>query len=322
MIKVSVIVPVYNQEKRLHRCMDSLVNQTLNDIEFIVINDGSTDGSLEIINEYKKKYPKKIKVITRENRGISATRNEGLSVAKGKYIGFVDSDDYIELDMYEKLYNKIEQEKCDIVICNYKMFYENSDEVIYKNLNLKFKNTTLDKMPNLVYKIDYSPWNKIYKRELWNGVEYPLNTKYEDLEAVLKVFVKAQSISYVEDYLYDYLQNPKGETSTVNNRVYDIYKILSNLKKTFENTSVELNMAYKELCISKIFIYNHFILNSKDRKFSKEFMDYGYNYINENFKHWKFGYILKSQGLKNFIIRVLQTNKFIYYKYIDYRTRR
>ena len=122
MIKVSVIVPVYNQEKRLHRCMDSLVNQTLDSIELIVINDGSTDKSLKVLNEYKEKYPKKIKLITRENKGISITRNEGLSIAKGKYVGFVDSDDYVELDMYEKLYNKVEQEKCDIVICNYKMF--------------------------------------------------------------------------------------------------------------------------------------------------------------------------------------------------------
>lgn len=321
MIKVSVIVPVYNQEKRLHRCMDSLVNQTLDDMELIVINDGSTDKSLKILNEYKEKYPEKIKLITRENKGISATRNEGLSIAKGKYVGFVDSDDYVELDMYEKLYNKIEQEKCDIVICNYKMFYENCDEIIYQNLNLKFDKTNLENMPELVNKIDFSPWNKIYKRKLWNGVKYPLNTKYEDLEAVLKVFAKAKEISYVEDYLYNYLQNPKGETSTVDNRVYDIYKILTNLKKTFDNVSAKLKKEYKELCVSKIFIYNHFILNSKERNFSKEFMDYGYDYINKNFKHWKLDYILKSHSLKNFIIRVLQTNKIIYYKYIDYRTR-
>lgn len=321
MIKISVIVPAYNQENRLHICMDSLVNQTFKDIELIIINDGSTDKSLEIINKYKQKYPKMIKVITRENKGISASRNEGLSIAKGKYVGFVDSDDYIELDMYEKLYNKIEQEKCDIVICNFKMFYENSDEIIYKNLGLNFKTTTLDETPNLVYTIDYSPWNKLYKKELWNDIRYPLNLKYEDLEAILKIFNKAKSIAYIDDYLYNYLQNPKGETSTVDRRVYDIYTILSNLKETFDLKSNKLKKAYKELCISKIFIYNHFILNGKNREFSKEFMNYGYEYINKNFKHWKLDYILKSRGFKNFIIRVLQTNKYLYYKYIDYRTK-
>ena len=101
-IKVSVIVPVYNCEKYLKKCLDSLVNQTLKDIEIICVNDGSTDNSGRILEEYTDS---RIKIITKENGGLSSARNAGIAVAKGEYLGFVDSDDWVDLDFYEKLYN-------------------------------------------------------------------------------------------------------------------------------------------------------------------------------------------------------------------------
>ena len=106
MYKVSVIIPVYNTEQYLNKCLDSLVNQTLKDIEIILINDGSTDNSQNIIDEYSAKYPDKIKSFIKENGGQATARNLGITKATGEYIGFVDSDDWIELNMYEELYNK------------------------------------------------------------------------------------------------------------------------------------------------------------------------------------------------------------------------
>ena len=136
-IKVSVIVPVYNVEKYLRQCLDSLVNQTLKDIEIICINDGTKDNSVEIINEYVKKCPNII-LINQENQGLGMARNNAMKHAKGDYIAFVDSDDWVDTDMYEVLYNKAIETDADIVECDYRMVFENST---------KIKNRTLFGLP-------------------------------------------------------------------------------------------------------------------------------------------------------------------------------
>lgn len=317
MKKISVIVPIYNMEKRLEICLKSLEEQTIDRIEVILINDGSTDNSLNIINKHMKQYPKLYKLINRENKGISASRNEGIKIATGKYLTFVDSDDYIDKEMLEKLYIDIETNNSDISICNYKMVYENGNQTTYHNISKKCKISNLYDNPQMIYKIDYAPWNKIYKKELWEGIEFPVGLKYEDLETILKVFLKANKITYIEDYLYNYYQNEVGQTATINDKIYDIFTILSNLKKEFINKPKKMFLAYQELCISKIFIYNHLIIKKQDKEFSKEFMKQGYKFINDNFKNWKAAYIIKSKGIKNLILRIIQSNRFLYDKYID-----
>ena len=117
MPKVSIIVPVYNMQNYLKKCFDSLINQTLADVEIIVVNDESTDNSPEIIEAYAL-MDKRIKVINRKNGGLSMARNSGMSVATGEYIGFVDSDDWVELEMYEKMYDLASKHSADIVICD------------------------------------------------------------------------------------------------------------------------------------------------------------------------------------------------------------
>ena len=321
MKKVSIIVPVYNMESRIRRCLDSLVNQTLKDIEIIIINDGSKDNSIKIIREYEKKY-KNIVVIDRENKGISATRNEGIEKAKGEYIAFVDSDDYVDLDMYEILYNSVLENDSEIAICNYKIFNEVNDEIIYQNISTKCNINNLYDNPKMIYKIDYAPWNKLYKRELWNDLKFPIGLKYEDLEAVLKVFLLTKKVVYVNKYLYNYLDNPTGQTATVNKRVYDIFKILLNLKPVFIDKPKKLKIAYKKLCVNKVFIYNHYILNTRDRNFSKEYMDEGYKFIKSNFDNWRLSYICDSISFTDFIMRLIQIIPFVYYRYIDFRTRK
>ena len=117
-MKISVIVPVYNVELYLSKCLDSLVHQTIESIEIIVVNDGSTDNSQKIIDEYKTKYPNKIKSYIKSNGGLSDARNYGIDKANGQYIGFVDSDDYVEINMFEKMYNKAISQNFDIVVCD------------------------------------------------------------------------------------------------------------------------------------------------------------------------------------------------------------
>lgn len=137
MKKVSIIVPVYNVEKYLKRCLNSLVNQTLTDIEVILVNDGSKDKSQEIINEFKEKYPEKIKAFETVNGGAAKARNYALEHVTGEYIGFVDSDDYVEEDMYEKLYNKAIEENAEIVCCNYYRVQEEVNKFSPKDLEIK-----------------------------------------------------------------------------------------------------------------------------------------------------------------------------------------
>lgn len=166
MVKVSVIVPIYNSEKYLKKCIDSLVSQTLSDMEFILINDGSTDSSDSIINSYNDS---RIKYFKRSNHGIGATRNFGIDHASGEFIGFLDSDDYVEPDMYEKLYNECIDRNLDIVICDH--FIENGSNISIKNF-IDFNDTSLDDMPSLLLDINLAPWNKIYSKRIFSSDTY------------------------------------------------------------------------------------------------------------------------------------------------------
>ena len=174
-IAVSIIVPVYNVEKYLKRCLDSLINQTLSNIEIICINDGSKDCSGNILTEYALK-DERIIVIDQENAGVSIARNVGMEVAKGEYIGFVDSDDWVDLDYFEKLYNSAKQNNCDIAVAGVirlnkfkRKFYLNYDKLIITND--KDKKFELCDIPE-----QGCVWNKIYQTNLLKS----FNLKFEE----------------------------------------------------------------------------------------------------------------------------------------------
>ena len=181
MKKVSIIVPVYNVEKYLKRCLDSLVNQTLKDIEIICINDGSTDGSLAILDEYVRNDDR-IVVINQENSGLSVARNNGIGVAKGEYLGFVDSDDWVSEDYFEKLYNSAIQNNAEIAVggiirlhrFNRRKFLTFDKEIVTSDINLKFE---LCDMPEKSY-----VWNKIYKSSKLKeiGLKFEEGIVFED----------------------------------------------------------------------------------------------------------------------------------------------
>ena len=153
-IKVSVIVPVYNVEKFIDKCLNSIVNQTLKEIEIIVVNDGSPDNSQKIIDKYVKKYPEKVQSFIKENGGQGSARNLGIEKAKGEYISFVDSDDWLDLDALEKMYSLAKKDNSDIVICDMVDHYANY--TIYHNCT-KY---------NSVFEVTPSACNKIFKKEL------------------------------------------------------------------------------------------------------------------------------------------------------------
>lgn len=213
---VSVIVPIYNAEKYMDKCIDSICNQTLKDIEIILINDGSSDRSGEIANEYAKK-DNRIKVIHQENSGPSVARNKGISIAKGKYVGFVDSDDYIEKTMYEALCSYASDKNIQVAMCSYyeKYIYNNSEKIVRSKLKSDQVYNTKAIKENIIStfaKNDnygfYSLWNKIYLRE-WlidSKIEMDVNRDHgEDWWFNINVISKISSFIYLDKPLYNYI---------------------------------------------------------------------------------------------------------------------
>ena len=202
-IKISVIVPIYNTDKFLKKCIESILNQTFKEIEIILINDGSIDNSHNICTEYKKKYPEKIKYINNENIGCSATRNLGIELAQGEYIAFVDSDDYIEKTMYEELWLEKEKSNSDIVVCG--MTYINTIEKTKKiSIPKIMKKDDYFKYQNRIANI----YNKIFKKSLIisNRIFFPINTHYaEDLVFCFKAYLSTTKITSVSKSFYNYI---------------------------------------------------------------------------------------------------------------------
>ncbi len=228
-MKVSVIVPVYNVYDYLDKCLNSLVNQTLKDIEIIVVNDGTPDNSQEIIDKYVKKYSN-VSGYKKKNGGLSSARNYGLKYAKGEYIAFIDSDDFVEVNMLEEMYKKAKVDNSDIVICDYLSLEEN--ETRYMNCHLKWnkdsKKEYLLSPPNA--------WIRLIKKEIMDKEKFTEGLYYEDLDINPRLLLHANKISYVEKPLYNYLVRSGSimGQKKFNEKLLDIFKVLDNNKKLLE----------------------------------------------------------------------------------------
>lgn len=221
-MKLSIIVPVFNmvQDGKLDFCMQSLVNQTISDYEIIAVDDKSTDNSLEVLKEWEKKYPQKVKVIASpENRKQGGAKNLGLKKAAGEWIGFVDSDDWVAADMYEKLLNKAEQTGADIVGCNYSIVYEHTFQQGKCSQNNSLEQTGI---PN-VYKhrkMVLDPGSmviKIYHRDIFmeNNIWFPEQIFYEDNAISAITMLSAKQFEKVEECLYYYYQHSDSTVHTI-----------------------------------------------------------------------------------------------------------
>lgn len=217
-IKISVIVPIYNTEKFLRKCIDSIINQTLEEIEIILINDGSTDNSHNICLEYTKKYPEKIRYVNNRNIGCSATRNLGVKLAQGEYIAFVDSDDYIENTMYEEMLLIAEKKEKDIVISGI-----NYVDIVNNKIKVEIPKPLKNKYDFLLRENKITnPYNKIFKKNLIikNNIIFPIDTHcVEDLVFCFKAVMSTKKIGYIYKSFYNYISHG-------NNSVYNLEKRL------------------------------------------------------------------------------------------------
>lgn len=244
--KVSVIVPVYNVEKYLSKCIESIINQTLKDIEIILVNDGSTDNSGKIIDRYAVK-DKRIKVIHKKNEGQGSARNAGIDIATGEYVGFVDSDDWIDSDMYENLYIKAKEEALDVAVCGRKVWSENN--VITYKINMKneilndLQNDLPDYIVNyLLYTYTVSTCNKIYKSKMLknNNIRFDnvKNVGSEDALFNIYVSLNINKIASVSDTYYNGIER---NGSTTRKYMFGCMKRIANLLESIYGYCKKIN---------------------------------------------------------------------------------
>lgn len=233
--RVSVIVPVYNVELYLEKCLTSLVNQTLQDIEIVVVNDGSSDGSQLIIDRFSVEFPLKIKAFTKENGGLSDARNFGIDRASGDYIGFVDSDDYVSETMFGEMLNLAEKHDAEMVICN----IQKVDE--FGNIIQK-----LTQIPNMSEKIDlesnfsvfsdlsYFACNKLFKKELFQNKRFKKGVHFEDIQLIPQLLLECKTLAQTQNYHYHYLERSNSISKTHTEKGLDILNAVLDVEDAFQ----------------------------------------------------------------------------------------
>ena len=292
MKKVSIIVPVYKVEKYLKRSMDSLVNQTLEDIEIICINDGSPDNCLSILKEYKEKYPDKIVIIDKKNEGVWKGRFDGIAKATGEYIGFTDSDDYIALDYAEKLYNAAKKDESDISVCGfYRVDVETEHIFSTEMTGYEGKVIYMDKNPEDTLSINGALWNKLYKAEILKNMNNLKNPPriLDDMMFFLLVLLNTNKITFINDSLYYYMVRSDSIVATIKKEqiastenamleVREIYKKSENGKKMEELLSA---MAFLHFGISLMFRI------SSDKQNFKQVLKENRKFLDREFPLWR-----------------------------------
>lgn len=268
--KVSVIVPIYKVEKFIERCVVSLMEQTLNEVEYIFVDDASPDESIRLLNEVIGRYPSQknnIKLVTHhENKGLSASRNTGLAVATGEYIFHCDSDDFVENDMLESLYKKGKESDADIVWCDFFLTYEKSERYMKQP---SFDNSIDALKAMLSGAMKYNVWNKLVKRSLYvnNEISFPSGYGMGEDMTMIMLYANAQKISYIPRAFYHYIKLNTGAFSqTYSDRhlvelKYNVQRILDYVQNKFGNRFEQ------ELAFFKLDVKFPFLITDDSRKY-------------------------------------------------------
>ena len=303
MPKVSIIVPVYNVENYITYCLESLVNQTLDDLEIIIVNDGSTDNSEKIIKKYEKKYTNII-YLKKENGGLSDARNFGMKYAKGEYIAFLDSDDFVDKTIYEKMYEKAQKEQADYVECDFYWAYP-------KKVGFKLKEDIGVRYTNKKEMFTYArvvAWNKLIKREIIKD-EFPKGLKYEDIEFFYKLLPNIKKFAFVEEPLIYYIQRDNSLANKQDYTTGQVFNVLDNVISFYKKN--KLYDEFKE-CIEYTYTRILFcsslkrITKVKDKVAREKLIYETWQNVNTKFPEWKSNPILnKDKSFNNFYMKHL-----------------
>ena len=272
MDKISIIVPIYNVEKYLEQCIESIINQDYKNLEIILVDDGSPDRCANIIDEYAKK-DNRIKAFHKENGGLSDARNYGLDRATGEYICFVDSDDFVEKDFISSMYNNIKKYNVDIAACNSYDYYNKNKIKVSNYMNVE-KLYNKDEANKYLYIIGYynvGVWNKMYIRRLWNKLRFPVGKKSEDIYVMYEIINNSNGLYYSAVPKYYYRQR-EGSITNSNNINYDVIQASKKALQFYKENDIEEVMPYamQYLVFAYIGIYNAILCRKKDKKKMKE----------------------------------------------------
>lgn len=275
---ISIIVPVYNVQEYLKNCINSILNQSYKNIEIILVDDGSTDESSSICDLYVTK-DNRIKVIHKENGGLSDARNMGIKSARGKYITFVDSDDYLDENYVKVLYILITENNSDIACSRMKKTDSLNDKIINKNEKINIYNS-IDAIKEILYQrnIDNSAPSKLFKKDLFENILFPVGYAFEDLDTMYKLFLQANKIVSTTNNYYLYYQRQGSILHTVKDKtINDLLTIIDNMNKNL--------ISYGELkapLMARTLNANFYIYN---RSTNKDIKENSKKYIIENRKN-------------------------------------
>ncbi len=300
-IDISIVVPIYNTGKYLKKCIDSLLNQTKKEIEIILINDGSTDNSEDIVKEYNDE---RIVYFKNKNQGIGKTRNFGIRKSRGDFLMFIDSDDYIREDCCEIMYKNAIKNKSDIVVSDFYKDYYGRYETIKID---SFSPSSLEDNKNLFLIINPGPCNKIYKRELIinNKIIFDEEHKYEDSPFVMNAIAKAKIISKVDEPLSYYCIHRGSETTVRDERVFDLLYIIDKIRKDLKG----LDYLKENLDIFTVDLITNYTIQQraqKDKKIAMKFIDEAFKYLKKEVPDYKDKKYYKN---KKSIRRLVESNK-------------
>lgn len=305
---ISIIIPTYNVEKYLDRCVNSVINQTYSNIEIVLVDDGSTDNSGVICDKYMK-CDQRVKVIHKKNEGVAEARNVGLDNSNGEYVTFVDSDDYVPSDYVEYLYEILSLNKATISCCNFEYIYENSNQTIKSKNNKEIIVTYSNKeaLEDLLYQrnIDTSPWGKLYRKEVFKNIRFPIGKIYEDFGTIYKVVSSAEKVVYSNQKKYYYLIRKDSTTGrSFSSKDFDMIELSKNLEKDIVTRYPEMKSAINSRIINMDF---YFIRRMRRDEFKEEYD----NIVSDIKKRRK--NLLKDKKIK------LKTRIGIYISYINIR---
>ena len=313
--KISVIVPVYNVEKYIRQCLDSVVNQTLKDIEIIIIIDGSTDGSEHIAKEFAETCSN-ITLIKTENRGLAAARNEGIKQAKGSYLSFVDSDDWIDLNMLEEMYSSATEHQTDIVACNFVFEYENGPCDVQPDMQSKLITDRNDAFHDVLLSqnMNNCAWNKIYKRSLFDDtdIRFTEGRYFEDLYPMLQWINLCNTIYLTNKPFYHYRRSRTGSiTAKFSQKHIDDYSFLTENVQNWLSSNHLSDKFQTEFSTCAFRIYNQLMFNVFFTKVKNRYSLYKQvvaKFLKQNY--FTYDNVIQSEKNKFLLISVLRkTNK-------------
>ncbi|MEA5027112.1 MAG: glycosyltransferase [Erysipelotrichaceae bacterium] len=285
-MKVSVIIPVYNVEKYLERCLDSLVRQTIDSYELIIINDGSTDQSLSICESYQNRYPQLISIYNKVNGGLSDARNYGLIYAKGDFLAFIDSDDWIDQNMLSVMYDKALENDADIAVCDMEYIYDSGD--VKFSSGGEFQVVIPNDIPEIMF-INNSVCNKIYQRNLFENIRFPVGWWYEDLATIPQILLSAKRIVKIDSPFYKYFQRSGSIMHSANEKIFDIYLCLERINEFIRKTDLRRRPAL-EIQLRKMYIlYGAELTTLRIRDFTNDrihFLRKNMQLLESHYQNW------------------------------------